>query len=82
MKFRKGLISAATAVAVATTGVAVANAAENTDKAPVVQAQGQSQTPEKKKLDPAEVSAWIGVASAIIGLLGTIFAFYQKYLQP
>lgn len=82
MKFRKGLISAATAVAVATTGVAVADAAEDTGKPPVVQTQDQSQTPAKKKLDPEEVSAWIGVASAFIGLLGTMFAFYQKYLQP
>lgn len=82
MKFRKGLISAATAVAVATTGVAVADAADNTVEPSVVQTQDQSQTPAKKKLDPAEVSAWIGVASALIGLFGTLFAFYQKYLQP
>lgn len=80
MKFRKGLISAATAVAVATTGVAVADAADKTVEPSVVQTQDQ--TPAKKKLDPDEVSAWIGVASAFIGLLGTMFAFYQKYLQP
>lgn len=36
---------------------------------------------EKKEVDPDEIKAWIGVVSAVIGVLGSIFAFISKYID-
>lgn len=36
---------------------------------------------EKKDVDPDEIKAWIGVVSAVIGVLGSIFAFISKYID-
>lgn len=83
MKFRKGLISAAAAAAVLASGVSVANAEE---PAPKVPAEAKTADLENgssiKDLSPREVQDWIAVATAVIGLLSTIFAFADKYLKP
>ena len=34
-----------------------------------------------KDADPKEIQAWIGVVTAVIGALGTLFAFANKYLD-
>lgn len=83
MKFRKGLISAATAAAVLTSGVAVANAepaptVNTAETKPAEQNNGSS----IKDLSPKEIQDWIAVATAVIGLISTIFAFADKYLKP
>lgn len=82
MKFRKGLISAATAAAVLTSGVSVATA----EPEPTVPAQTKAVATKEgssvKDLSPKEIQDWIAVVTAVIGLVGTMFAFGQKYLKP
>lgn len=34
-----------------------------------------------KDMDPKEITAWISVFTAVIGALGTLFAFANKYLD-
>lgn len=83
MKFRKGLISAATAAAVLTSGVSVATAADkqvtvpNENKA-VATTEGSS----IKDLSPKEIQEWIAVVTAVVSLIGSIYAFAQKYMKP
>ncbi|WP_066525137.1 hypothetical protein [Corynebacterium bouchesdurhonense] len=83
MQFRKGLISAATAAAVLTSGVSVATADQ--DK-PTVRAETKAVATKEgssvKDLSPKEIQDWIAVVTAVIGLIGTMFAFGQKYLKP
>ena len=96
MNFRKGIIAAATAVAVATSGVATAEAAENS-ATPTATKAAQS-TPNKsgtpkvsktttpgsssmKDMRPSEIRDWIAVFTAVIGALGTLFAFLDKHLR-
>lgn len=82
MKFRKSLISAATAAAVLTSGVSVATAADK----PTVNAENKAVATKEgssvKDLSPKEIQDWIAVVTAVIGLIGTMFAFGQKYLKP
>ncbi|MEX3505958.1 MULTISPECIES: hypothetical protein [unclassified Corynebacterium] len=40
-----------------------------------------SEGKDGEKVDPDEIKAWIGVVSAIIGVLGSIFAFITKYVD-
>lgn len=115
MNFRKGILAAATAVAVATSGVAAAEAAETTPtttsksastttstpapaakkttskSAPTVKKTPSKPTPKDqssdegsssvKDMSPAEIRDWIAVFTAVIGALGTLFAFLDKYLR-
>ena len=102
MNFRKGILAAATAVAVATSGVAAAEAAETTTTAtttaapttskptptvkkttakPTSKAQANDQGSSIKDMSPAEIRDWIAVFTAVIGALGTLFAFLDKYLR-
>lgn len=96
MQLRKGLIAAATATAVLTSGVTVASAetekpvvVNTTDKKTTESNQttqstssGSSSDPDREKLTPKEIQDWIAVATAIIGLLGTLFTFADKFLKP
>lgn len=102
MNFRKGILAAATAVAVATSGVAAAEAAETTKAttttpapttstpAPTVKKTTTKPAPKDQSSDegssvndmsPAEIRDWIAVFTAVIGALGTLFAFLDKYLR-
>ena len=89
MQYRKSLVAAATAAAVLTSGVSVAQA----EPPQVNKETTVNQTTNKKnesssssndgtKLSPKEIQDWIAVATAVIGLIGTIAAFAQKYLRP
>ncbi|OFS22540.1 hypothetical protein [Corynebacterium sp. HMSC04H06] len=42
---------------------------------------GDLSSSEDKDVDPDEIKAWIGVVSAVIGVLGSIFAFVNKYID-
>ena len=35
-----------------------------------------------KDMSPAEIRDWIAVFTAVIGALGTLFAFLDKYMRP
>lgn len=83
MKFRKGLISAATAAAVLSSGVSVATATADTkpvvnDNAAVATTEGSS----IKNLSPKEIQEWIAVVTAVVSLIGSVYAFAQKYMKP
>lgn len=83
MQFRKGLISAATAAAVLTSGVSVATAAPEVRAVPAeTKAVATKEGSSVKDLSPKEIQDWIAVVTAVIGLIGTMFAFGQKYLKP
>lgn len=105
MNFRKGILAAATAVAVATSGVATAEAAENSATPTATSKAAPTTTPKKetpkvsktttptdksssgdesssiKDMRPAEIRDWIAVFTAVIGALGTLFAFLDKHLR-
>lgn len=82
MKFRKGLISAATAAAVLTSGVSVATAEQKPTVPAETKAVATKEGSSVKDLSPKEIQDWIAVVTAVIGLIGTMFAFAQKYLKP
>lgn len=89
MQYRKSLVAAATAAAVLTSGVSVAPAAEpaplvnkDTTTNQTTDKQSSSSSNDGTKLSPKEIQDWIAVATAVIGLVGTIAAFAQKYLRP
>ena len=42
---------------------------------------GDLSSSEDKDVDPDEIKAWIGVVSAVIGVLGSIFAFISKHID-
>lgn len=93
---RKALVAGATALSVAFAGTTVANAedttsefssvakelfnsSENTDYA-ADKSEGEEDTrTSKEKAD--DIKAWIGVFTAVIGALGTLFAFANKYFD-
>lgn len=90
---RKALVAGATALSMTFAGTTVATAAETPAATESVEAKPAS-TPTKTKpseepkegssikdLDPDEIKAWIGVFTAVIGALGTLFAFADKYLD-
>lgn len=93
---RKSLVAGATAIAVSFAGVNVATA-EEPPKTPVVEkgegegdkdkndnpgsSIGDLSSSEDKDVDPKEIQAWIGVVSAIIGVLGSLFAFFSKHFD-
>ena len=90
---RKALVAGATALSMTFAGTTVATAAEPTTATESVEAKPAS-TPTKTKpseepkegssikdLDPNEIKAWIGVFTAVIGALGTLFAFANKYFD-
>lgn len=87
MQYRKSLVAAATAAAVLTSGISVAQA----ETPQVNKETTTNQTTAKKnsfsssdgtKMSPQEIQDWIAVATALVGLMGTIAAFAQKYLRP
>ena len=96
MQIRKGLVAAATAAAVMTSGITVATAedkpqvANNAPKEEEKPAPAPAPAKEKeekkesssKNMTAKEIQDWIAVVTALIGLLGTLFAFGQKYLKP
>lgn len=88
---RKALVAGATAVAVSFAGTTVATA-EETDPTPTA---ANSQEPPKEnegssnngegssegEVKPDDIIAWIGVFTAVIGALGTLFGFLNKYFD-
>ncbi|MFW0177361.1 hypothetical protein QP934_007115 [Corynebacterium sp. MSK122] len=90
---RKALVAGATALSMTFAGTTVATAAETTTATKSVEAKPASTPTEtkpseepkegssNKDLDPDEIKAWIGVFTAVIGALGTLFAFANKYLD-
>ena len=67
---RKALVAGATALSMTFAGTTVATAAEPTEEGSSI-----------KDMDPKEIKAWIGVVTSVIGALGTLFAFANKYLD-
>ncbi|MDD7582381.1 hypothetical protein ACEE23_00950 [Corynebacterium sp. 32222D000AT] len=43
--------------------------------------EGENGEKKDTKKIAEEVKAWVGVASAIIGVLGSLFAFFSKYID-
>lgn len=82
MKFRKGLISAATAAAVLTSGVSVATAADKPTVPAENKAVATTEGSSIKDLSPKEIQDWIAVVTAVVSLIGSIYAFAQKYMKP
>lgn len=107
MQFRKGIIAAATAAAVLTSGVSVAAAEDGKtgttsptindgtkkDKVPNQASPTKKDSSSKdssskeggssaKDMSPKEIQDWIAVITAVISLLGTLFAFGQKFMKP
>lgn len=108
MQFRKGIIAAATAAAVLTSGVSVAAAEDgktgttsptiNDGKTKKPEVPNQASPAKKdsssngssskeggssaKDMSPKEIQDWIAVITAVISLLGTLFAFGQKFMKP
>ncbi|WP_276908086.1 hypothetical protein [Corynebacterium riegelii] len=107
MQFRKGIIAAATAAAVLTSGVSVAAAEDgktgttapsvndDTKKdevpnqaSPAKKDSSSNDSSSKeggssaKDMSPKEIQDWIAVITAVISLLGTLFAFGQKFMKP
>lgn len=91
---RKALVAGATALSMTFAGTTVATAAEPTSSTKSVEVKPTT-TPTKttepsgepkegssiKDLDPDEIKAWIGVFTAVISALGTLFAFANKYFD-
>ena len=108
MQFRKGIIAAATAAAVLTSGVSVAAAedgktgttsptindgktkkpTEPNQASPAKKDSSSNDSSSKeggssaKDMSPKEIQDWIAVITAVISLLGTLFAFGQKFIKP
>lgn len=97
MQLRKGLLAAATATAVFTSGVTVASAEtvkpevvntadskKTTESKQTTQSNNSSSSsdPDRKKMTPKEIQEWIAVVTAVIGLVGTLFTFADKFLKP
>ncbi|OFT76248.1 hypothetical protein HMPREF3104_06045 [Corynebacterium sp. HMSC30G07] len=108
MQFRKGIIAAATAAAVLTSGVSVAAAedgktgttsptindgktkkpTEPNQASPAKKDSSSNDSSSKeggssvKDMGPTEIKDWIAVITAVISLLGTLFAFGQKFMKP
>lgn len=91
---RKAIVAAATALTVSTTGAVAAPAAFAAETSTVTTTAAptseKNQDDEKKDegngLSSGDTSAkdikeWIGVFTAVIGALGTIFAFASKYFN-
>ncbi|MCG7261045.1 hypothetical protein MHJ96_06955 [Corynebacterium aurimucosum] len=74
---------AATTTATSTT----TPAAPSTTKTPSKTDEGTSSSDDSEgssisNMDPKEIRDWIAVFTAVIGALGTAFAFYNKYFAP
>ncbi|MEH0146229.1 hypothetical protein V6D40_00915 [Corynebacterium sp. Q4381] len=87
MQYRKSLVAAATAAAVLTSGVSVAQAQtpqvnKETTANQTTNKKNESSSSNGNKPTAKEIQDWIAVATALVGLLGTIAAFAQKYLRP
>ena len=89
---RKALVAGATALSMTFAGTTVATAAETTpasstenkESAAATTTNGAEPTEEGssiKDMDPKEIKAWIRVVISVIGALGTLFAFANKYLD-
>lgn len=84
---RKALVAGATALSMTFAGTTVATAAEpTTQSTPAKPTTTKASEPAEegsslKDTDPKEIQAWIGVVTAVIGALGTLFAFANKYLD-
>ena len=84
---RKALVAGATALSMTFAGTTVATAAESTTQSTTAQptttkaAEPAEQGSSLKDADPKEIQAWTGVVTAVIGALGTLFAFANKYLD-
>ncbi|MCG7457819.1 hypothetical protein [Corynebacterium tuberculostearicum] len=84
---RKALVAGATALSMTFAGTTVATAAESTTQSTTAKptttkpAEPAEQGSSLKDADPQEIKAWIGVFTAVIGALGTLFAFANKYLD-
>lgn len=91
---RKAIVAAATALTVSTTGAVAAPAAFAAETSTVTndktstykEAQDDEKKDEDNGLSSGDTSAkdikeWIGVFTAVIGALGTIFAFASKYFN-
>lgn len=89
---RKALVAGATALSMTFAGTTVATAAETTpasstenkESAAATTTNGAEPTEEGssiKDMAPKEIKAWIGVVTSVIGALGTLFAFANKYLD-
>ncbi|MCG7447184.1 hypothetical protein MHK11_02620 [Corynebacterium aurimucosum] len=89
---RKALVAGATALSMTFAGTTVATAAEPTPASSTENKESAAATTTKtqdpaeegssiKDMDPKEITAWISVFTAVIGALGTLFAFANKYLD-
>ena len=84
---RKALVAGATALSMTFAGTTVATAAESTTQSTTAKptttkpAEPAEQGSSLKDADPQEIKAWIGVFTAVIGALGTLFAFASKYFD-
>ena len=84
---RKALVAGATALSMTFAGTTVATAAEPTTQSTTAKpttTKASEPTEEGssiKDMDPKEITAWISVFTAVIGALGTLFAFANKYLD-
>ena len=84
---RKALVAGATALSMTFAGTTVATAAESTTQSTTAKptttkpAEPAEQGSSLKDAYPQEIKAWIGVFTAVIGALGTLFAFANKYLD-
>ena len=84
---RKALVAGATALSMTFAGTTVATAAESTTQSTTAKptttkpAEPAEQGSSLKDADPQEIKAWIGVFTAVISALGTLFAFADKYFD-
>ena len=84
---RKALVAGATALSMTFAGTTVATAAEPTTQSTAAKptttkaSEPAEEGSSLKDADPKEIKAWIGVFTAVIGALGTLFAFANKYLD-
>ena len=68
-------------------GTTVATAAESATQSTTAKptttkpAEPAEQGSSLKDADPQEIKAWIGVFTAVISALGTLFAFADKYFD-
>ena len=86
---RKAIVAAATALTVSTTGAVAAPAAFAAETSTVTTTAAP--TSEKNQdednglssgdTSPKDIKEWIVVFTAVIGALGTIFAFASKYFN-
>jgi len=84
---RKALVAGATALSMTFAGTTVATAAEPTTQSTTAKptttkaSEPAEEGSSIKDMDPKEIKAWIGVVTSVIGALGTLFAFANKYLD-